>query len=88
VTDNPSQPPYLRFGETERPIMGPAVEIVGNAKALLQLRRQIDRALKDVDHYPLDDDSLYRDEYEEEYEVVVRRARGREEMRRDLDRLW
>jgi hypothetical protein len=31
----PSKTPYLRFGEAERPIMGPAVEIVGNAKALL-----------------------------------------------------
>jgi len=38
----PPKTPYLRFGEVERLIMGPAVEIVGNAKALLQLRRQID----------------------------------------------
>ena len=72
--------PYLRFGEVERPIMGPAVEIVGNARALLQLRRQIDRALRDDEGaYPLDD-ALYRDNYEDEYEVVVRKARSREEM--------
>jgi hypothetical protein len=36
VTNRPVKTSYLRFGEAERPIMGPAVEIVGNAKALLQ----------------------------------------------------
>jgi hypothetical protein len=55
VEDKPSKTPYLRFGEIETLIMGPAVEIVGNAMALLQLRRQIDRTLKDVDRYPLDE---------------------------------
>ena len=82
----PSETPYLRFGETERPIMGPAVEIVGNAKGLLQLRAQIDRALQDIDRYPLDD-GIYRDEYEEEHQVVVRRARSREEMRPPVPRV-
>ncbi len=86
MTDKPSKTPYLRFGEVERPIMGPAVEIVGNAKALLQLRRQIERALKDEDRYPLDD-AIYRDEHEEEYQVVVRRAKSREEMRPPVPRV-
>jgi hypothetical protein len=85
VTNQPSETPYLRFGEAERPIMGPAVEIVGNAKGLLHLRRQIDRALKAEDRYPLDD-TLYRDEHEEEHQVVVRRARSREEMRPPVSR--
>jgi hypothetical protein len=85
VADKPSKTPYLRFGETERPIMGPALEIVGNAKALLQLRRQIDRALKD-EEYPLDD-AIYRDEDGEEYQVVVRRAKSREEMRPPVPRV-
>ena len=80
MTDKPRKTPYVRFGEAERPIMGPAVEIVGNAKTLLQLRTQIDRALKDEDRYPLDD-AIYRDEHEEEHQVVVRRAKNREEMR-------
>ena len=44
----PPKVPYLRFGEAERPIMSLAVEIVGNAKALLQPREQIDRALGDA----------------------------------------
>jgi hypothetical protein len=82
----PSETPYLRFGETKRPIMGPAVEIVGNAKALLQLRRQIDRALKDENRYRLDE-AIYRDEYEQEHQVVVRRARSREEMRPPVPRV-
>ena len=71
--------PYLRFGEAERPIMGPAVEIVGNAKALL-LREQIDRALRDDEGWRPLDDALYRDTSEDEYEVVVRKARSRAEM--------
>ena len=66
--------------------MGPAVEIVGNAMALLQLRRQIDRTLKDVDRYPLEE-GIYRDEHEEEYQVVVRRAKSREEMRPSVPRV-
>jgi hypothetical protein len=59
--------------------MGSAVEIVGNAKALLRLRAQIDRALKDQDSYPLDE-ALYRDNFEDEDEVVIRKARSRAEM--------
>jgi hypothetical protein len=35
VTGKPSKTPYLRFGEAELPLMGPAVEIIGNARALL-----------------------------------------------------
>jgi hypothetical protein len=79
MKDKPPKTPYLRFGEVETPIMGPAVEIVGNAKGLLQLRKQIDRALKDQDAYPLDD-ALYRDNFEDEYGVAVRKARSRVEM--------
>ena len=86
MTNKPSKTPYLRFGETERPIMGPAVEIVGNARGLLQLRRQIDWALKDEDRYPLDD-AIYRDEHEEEHQVLVRRARSREEMKPPVPRV-
>ena len=86
MTDKPSKTPYLRFGEAERPIMGPAVEIVGNVGALLQLRRQIDRALKDEERYPLDE-AIYRDEHEEWYQIVVRRAKSREEMRPPVPRV-
>ncbi len=86
MKDEPPKTPYLRFGEVERPIIGPAVEIVGNARGLLQLRAQIDRALKDQTSYPLDD-VLYRDNFEDEYEVVVRKARSRAEMEWAVQRL-
>jgi len=75
----PSETPYLHVRQTKGLIFPYAVEVTGNAKALLQLRQQIDRALKDVAEYPLDE-ATYRDVYEDEYEVVVRKARSREEM--------
>ncbi len=74
----PSETPYLRFGGAERPIMGPAAEIVGNARALLQPRARIDRASKDRDIYPLDE-APYRDAHEYGYEVVSR-AKSRAQM--------
>ena len=56
------------------------MEIVGNANSLLQLRRQIDRALKDDESvHPLDE-APYRDNLEEEYGVVVTKAGSRAEM--------
>jgi hypothetical protein len=63
--------------------MGSAVEIVGNARALLQLRAQIDRALKYEDRYDLED-ANYRGDHEQEHQVVVGKARSREEMRPPL----
>lgn len=53
--------------------MGPAVEIVGNATALLQHRRQMDRELGDIDERPFDD-ALYRELDGDEYELAIRRA--------------
>lgn len=44
----PSETPYLHIRETEGALFPSAVEITGNAKALLQLREQIDRALGSV----------------------------------------
>lgn len=75
----PSETPYLHVRQTKGSLFPFAVEVTGNAKALLQLRQQIDRALKDVAEYPLDD-ATYCDVYEEEYEAVVKRAKSREEM--------
>jgi hypothetical protein len=66
--------------------MGPAVEIVGNARALLQLRRQIDRALRDDNSWRPLDEGIYRDEDGEEYQVFVERAKSREEMRSPVPR--
>ena len=79
VTDKPSKTPYLHVRETEGALFPFAVEIAGNAQALVQLRKQIDRALEGIDRFPFDE-TLYRELDGEEYEVVVRRARSREEM--------
>jgi hypothetical protein len=51
----PSKTPYLHVREAEAVLFPFAVEIVGNAKALLRLRKQIDRVLKDVTTYPFDE---------------------------------
>lgn len=75
MKDEPAKTPYLHIRETEGAIFPFAVEVIGNAKGLLQLRAQIDRALKDEERYPLDK-GIYRDEYEEEHQVVVRRAKS------------
>lgn len=77
---HPSETPYLRVRRTEGSRFEVTVEIFGNAKALLRLRKQIDRALGGVDAYPFDD-ALYRELDRDGYEVVVRRARSQEEMR-------
>ena len=76
----PSEIPYLHVRETEGQIFAFAVEIRGNRKALLRLRKQIDRALEGIDAFPLDD-TLYRELDGDEYEVVVERAKSAEEMR-------
>jgi hypothetical protein len=73
VTDEPSKTPYLHVRETEGELFPFAVEIVGNAKALLQLRAQIDRASKDVTTYPFDE-TIYRELDGDEFEIVVKKA--------------
>ena len=71
----PSKTPYLHVREAEAVLFPFAVEIVGNAKALLRLRKQIDRALEGIDTFPFED-TIYRDVYEEVYEVEMRLSRG------------
>jgi hypothetical protein len=62
-------------------LLGEAIAITGSARALLKLRDQIDRALKDEDsYYPLDE-GTYQDVNGIPFEVAVKRARSREEMR-------
>ena len=76
----PPKTSYLHVREAEAILFPFAIEIIGNAKALLQLRKQIDRALEGIDGFPFDE-TIYRELDGDEYEVVVRRARSREEMR-------
>ena len=80
MTEKPSEIPYLHVRETEGILFSFAIEIRGNRKALLQLRKQIDRELEGIDAFPFDD-ALYRELDGDEYEVVVSRARTPEEMR-------
>jgi hypothetical protein len=82
----PAKTSYLHVREAEAVLFPFAIEITGNAKALLQLRKQIDRALEGIDEFPFDE-TIYRELDGDEYEVVVRRAKGREEMRPPVPRI-
>jgi hypothetical protein len=82
----PAKTSYLHVREAEAVLFPFAIEITGNAKALLQLRKQIDRALEGIDEFPFDE-TIYRELDGDEYEVVVRRAKSREEMRPPVPRV-
>ena len=76
----PPKTSYLHVREAEAILFPLAIEITGNAEALLKLRKQIDRALEGIDGFPFDE-TIYRELDGDEYEVVVRRARSQEKMR-------
>jgi len=61
-------------------VLDEAVTITGNAKALLKLRAQIDRALRGENSYP-SEESVYQDVNGIPFEVAVKKARSRREMR-------
>ena len=69
----PSETPYLHVREMEGMLFPFAIEIRGNARALLQLRKQIDRALGGIDTFPFDD-TLYRELDGEEFESRSRHS--------------
>ena len=70
---------YLHVRQTEGSLLAGGVSITGNAKALLQLRTQIDRALGGVDEYPLEE-AVYEELHGETFEVFVKKARSRADM--------
>lgn len=76
----PPKRPYLHVREVDGSLFPFAIAVTGNARALLQLRRQIDRALAGVDEYPADEE-IYLELGGEEFEVIVKWARSPEEMR-------
>jgi hypothetical protein len=80
----PSKTPHLHVRTVEGPL-SEAVTITGNAKALLQLRVQIDRALGDEDSHSFEE-GVYEDVNGIPFEVAVKRARSREEMREPVPR--
>ena len=71
--------PYLHVRSVDGFLFAEAIAITGNARALLQLRRQIDRALKDEGSYPFEEE-VYDDVFGQPFEVAVKRARSPEEM--------
>jgi hypothetical protein len=75
-----SRTPYLHVRTVEGLLFEEAIAITGNAKALLQLRAQIDRALGNETFHPFEE-GVYRDVNGAPFEVAVKRARRREEMR-------
>ena len=72
--------PYLHIRSVEGNLFAEAIAITGNAHALLKLRSQIDRALKGEGSYPFEE-GVYVDVHGQPFEVAVKRARNREEMR-------
>jgi transcriptional regulator with XRE-family HTH domain len=76
---NPAKTPHLHIRTVEGLLLGEAVAITGGAKALLQLRAQIDRALKDETSHPFEE-AVYRDVHGVAFEVAVKWARSEEEL--------
>ena len=72
--------PHLQVRTVEGLLFEEAIAITGNARALLQLRDRIDRALENETSHPFEE-AGYRDVNGIEFEVAVKRAKSREEMR-------
>ncbi len=64
----------------EGSLFAEAIAITGNARALLQLRRQIDRVLADQGGAVPFEEEVYHDVHGQPFEVAVKRARSKEEM--------
>jgi hypothetical protein len=75
----PPKTPHLHVRSVEG-LLGEAIAITGNAATLLKLRAQIERALKDEASYPFEE-GIYLDVNGIPFEVAVKRARSRAEMR-------
>jgi hypothetical protein len=72
--------PHLHVRSVEGLLFEEAIAITGNARALLQLRGQIDRALMNETSHPFDE-AVYRDVNGAGFEVAVKKATSREGMR-------
>jgi hypothetical protein len=75
----PAKTPHLQVRTVEG-LLGEAIAITGKAKALLELRAQIDRALGEETWRPFEE-GVYQDVNGIPFEVAINRARSREEMR-------
>ena len=75
----PPKRPHLHVRSVDGFLFPLAVALTGNATALLRLRAQIDRALKNPEASLPYDKTIYHDAYGEPFEVVVKLARRQEE---------
>ena len=76
----PSKTSHLHVRSVDGFLFPEAIAITGNAKALLRLRRQIDRALADRGEKVSIEEEIYNDVRGQPFEVAVKRARSPEEM--------
>jgi hypothetical protein len=77
--DKPSKTPNLHIRSVDGLLFPEAIAITGNAKALLQLRAQIERALRGEESYPFSE-AVYQDINGIPFEVAVKWAKSKEEM--------
>jgi len=77
-TPRPAKTPHLHVRTVEG-LLGETIAITGSAKALLKLRTQIDRALRDETSYPFEE-GVYRAVDGTEFEVAVKRVKCKGEM--------
>jgi hypothetical protein len=71
----PAKTYYLHV-RTVDGLLGEAIAFTGSARALLKLRAQVERALKDETSYPFEE-GVYKDVRGTEFEVAVKRARSK-----------
>lgn len=74
---HPPKLPHLHVMSVEG-LLGEAIAITGNATALLQLRAQIEQALRSESSYPLSE-ATYHDVNGIPFELVVKWAKSKEE---------
>ena len=86
MPEKPSRTPHLHVRSVDGLLFEQAIAVTGNRTALLQLRAQIDRALKNPNASFPYEETIYHDVHGEPFEVVVKLARRREEMEEPVPR--
>jgi hypothetical protein len=79
MDDKPQKQPRLHIRSVNGLLLPESIAITGNATALLQLRAQIERALRGEESYPFEE-SVYQDVNGAPFEVDVKWAKSKEEM--------
>jgi hypothetical protein len=79
MNDKPSRKSHFHVRSVESLLFPEAIAVTGNAKALLQLRSQIDHALRGEESYPFSE-AVYQDVNGDPFKVAVKWAKSKEEM--------